>query len=125
MFLTNAKIQVSKILTDFFFGAKNEPKINFFGKKVQTFLFSKRAACMSGKIFPRTPCLKWNSREQMHSKLLKNDGLIYDRFSAKCSNTITIQHGVTKGSTFRDRRLLQRRIAVRTCSNMQSRSLDL
>ena len=33
MFLTDAKIQVSKVLTDFFFGAKNEPKIKFFRKK--------------------------------------------------------------------------------------------
>ena len=30
MFVTDAKVQVSKILTDFFFRAKDGPKINFF-----------------------------------------------------------------------------------------------
>jgi len=42
MFLTDANIQVSKILTDFFFGAKNGPKINFFrGKKPKRCVFKK------------------------------------------------------------------------------------
>ena len=69
MFLSDAKIQVSKILTDFFFGAKNGPKINFFRKKSPNVAFFKKggwlvgwlglmhyfSACMSGNIFPRTP----------------------------------------------------------------------
>jgi len=42
MFLTDAKIQVSKILTDFFVGAKNGPKSIFLGKKAQTLRLSNR-----------------------------------------------------------------------------------
>jgi len=76
MFLTDAKIQVSKILTDFFFGAKNGPKIKFFGEKSPNVAFVKKggwlvgwlglmgyfSACMSGKNFPRTPCNLSDSR---------------------------------------------------------------
>ena len=78
MFLTDAKIQVSKILTDFFFGAKNGPKINFFGEKSPNVAFVKKvgwlvgwlglmgyfSACMLEKIYQRTP---W----RRHSKELR------------------------------------------------------
>jgi len=60
MFLTDAKIRVSKI-----FGAKNGPKINFFRKKSPNVAFFNKgggvgwlfglmryfSSCMSGKIF--------------------------------------------------------------------------
>jgi len=69
MFLTDEKIQVSKFLTDLFFGAKNGPKLNFFRKKSPNVAFFKKgcwlvgwlglmryfSACMSGNFFPRTP----------------------------------------------------------------------
>jgi hypothetical protein len=42
MFLTDAKIQVSKILTDFFLEPKTGQKSIFLGKKAQTLRFSKR-----------------------------------------------------------------------------------
>ena len=48
MFLTDAKIQVSKILTDFFFGAKNGPKINFFKKKSPNVAFFKKGGWLVG-----------------------------------------------------------------------------
>ena len=71
MFVTDAKIRVSKI-----FGAKNGPKINFFRKKSPNVAFFNKgrgvgwlvglmrnfSSCMSGKIFTRTP---WPFIEQM------------------------------------------------------------
>ena len=48
MFLSDAKIQVSKILTDFFFGAKNGPKIKCFRKKSPNVAFFKKGGWFVG-----------------------------------------------------------------------------
>jgi len=109
MFLTDTKLQVSKILTEVFFGAKNGPKINFFRKKSPNVAFFEKwgwlvglffliryfSARMSGKIFPRIPCPPQLKHRPIF-RLLKStmrDSIVYS-YDLSLSSRLVPEHFV-------------------------------